>query len=72
MQPFDRHVWIFRAELDKDQPSTRLQSAADGLYCLQCTSADEDRKQPEEPLLAGIQQVVTPLERVTQRLLPSR
>src|SRR6266566_8965791 len=39
-------------------------------YRLQGTPTDEDREAPEEPLLLRTQQIITPLNRIAQRLLP--
>src|SRR6266700_2512111 len=42
------------------------------LHSFQCAAANKNREAPEETLLCGIQQIITPSEHVAQALLPRR
>src|SRR5690242_10352375 len=47
-----------------------FKSRTNGLCRLQSAASDEDREPPEETLLLGAQQIITPPNGVTQRLVP--
>src|SRR5712692_10352409 len=44
----------------------------DGLSCLKCAATHENGEPPEETLLPGAQQIITPRDRIAQRLLAQR